>query len=66
MNIQPIHIKTAYKAALKRVSTLVDLDPKRGTALGNELEILRTLVQVYEAEYFSGMPNLRAESCLNP
>ena len=52
MNIQPIHTKTAYKAALKRVSTLVDLDPKRGTALGNELEILGTLVQAYEAEHY--------------
>ncbi len=52
MNIQPIHTKTAYKAALKRVSHLIDLDPKRGTALGNELEILGTLVQAYEAEQY--------------
>lgn len=52
MNIQPIHTKTAYKAALKRVSALVDLDPKRGTMLGNELEILGTLVQVYETEQY--------------
>jgi HTH-type transcriptional regulator / antitoxin HigA len=49
MNIQPIHTKTAYKAALKRVSALVDLDPKRGTALGDELEVLGALVQAYEA-----------------
>ncbi|NJM43781.1 MAG: transcriptional regulator [Brachymonas sp.] len=52
MNIQPIHTKTAYKAALKRVSQLVDLDPKRGTALGDELAILGTLVQAFEAEHY--------------
>jgi HTH-type transcriptional regulator / antitoxin HigA len=52
MNIQPIHTKTAYKAALKRVSALVDLDPKRGTPLGDELEILGTLVQAYEAQHY--------------
>jgi HTH-type transcriptional regulator / antitoxin HigA len=51
MNIQPIHTKTAYKAALKRVSALVDLDPKRGTALGDELEVLGALVQAYEAQH---------------
>lgn len=52
MNIQPIHTKAAYKAALKRVSTLVDLDPKRGTAFGDELELLGTLVQAFEAQHY--------------
>jgi HTH-type transcriptional regulator / antitoxin HigA len=52
MNIHPIHSKTAYKAALKRVSALVDLDPKRGTALGDELEVLGALVQAYEAQHY--------------
>ena len=52
MNIQPIHTKTAYKTALKRVSALVDIDPKRGSALGDELEILGTLVQAYEAQHY--------------
>lgn len=52
MNIQPIHTKPAYKAALKRVSQLIDSDPKRGTALADELEVLGTLVQAYEARHY--------------
>jgi HTH-type transcriptional regulator/antitoxin HigA len=52
MNIQPIRTKAAYKAALKRVSFLVDADPQRGTALGDELEVLGTLVQAYEVHHF--------------
>ncbi|ABE47339.1 helix-turn-helix domain-containing protein [Polaromonas sp. JS666] len=52
MNIRPIHTKADYKAALKRVSTLVDADPARGSAEGDELEVLGTLVEAYEAQHF--------------
>jgi antitoxin component HigA of HigAB toxin-antitoxin module len=31
MNIRPIHNESAYKAALKEISILVDLDPEVGT-----------------------------------
>jgi HTH-type transcriptional regulator / antitoxin HigA len=52
MNIQPIHTKSDYKAALKTVSALVDADPKRGTPEANQLEVLGTLVQAYEAQHY--------------
>jgi HTH-type transcriptional regulator / antitoxin HigA len=52
MNIRPIHTKADYKAALKRVSVLVDADPKRGTPEADQLEVLGTLVQAYEARHY--------------
>ena len=52
MEIRPIHTKADYRAALKEVSTLVDLDPKRGTSEADKLEVLGTLVQAYEAKHF--------------
>ena len=52
MNITPIHTKADYKAALKIVSTLIDLDPKRGTPEADELEILGALVSAYEAKHY--------------
>ncbi|HEF5873119.1 TPA: hypothetical protein SAY52_003763 [Burkholderia cenocepacia] len=50
-NTHRIRTEAAYKAALKGVSTLVDLDPARGTPQGDELERLVILVERYEAEY---------------
>ena len=52
MNIRPIHTKADYKAALKKVSALIDADPKRGTPEADRLEILGTLVQTYEAQHY--------------
>ena len=52
MNIQPIHTKADYQAALKRVSSLIDADPKRGTPEADHLEVLGTLVQAYEAKKY--------------
>ncbi len=52
MNIHPIHTTADYKAALKRVSTLIDLDPARGTVEGDELEVLGTLVEAYESQHY--------------
>ena len=51
MNIRPIHTKADYKAALKEISTLMDSDPDLGTADGDRLDILATLVQAYEAKH---------------
>ncbi|GBU15050.1 hypothetical protein AwPolaro_04280 [Polaromonas sp.] len=51
MEISPIHTKTDYKATLKRESALIDLDPKRGSVEGEQLEVLGTLVEVYEAKH---------------
>lgn len=41
-----------YHSALKEVAALVDVDPRRGTLDGDRLDILRTLVQAYEAKHY--------------
>lgn len=48
MKDQSIENEADYRAALKVVSALVDADPKRGTPDGDRLEVLGTLVEVYE------------------
>jgi HTH-type transcriptional regulator / antitoxin HigA len=53
MEILPIHTKADYKAALKIVSALVDMDPDRGTPQADHLEVLGTLVEAYEALHYS-------------
>lgn len=50
MNIHPIHNENDYRAALKRVETL--MDAKLGTKAFNELEVLSTLVESYEVKYY--------------
>lgn len=49
MNIKPIKTEADYTAALKRIETLMDANP--GTPLGDELDILVTLVQAYEQKH---------------
>ena len=51
MDIRPIHTKQDYKATLKEISALMELDPDAGTPAGDRLEILATLVQAYEARH---------------
>jgi len=50
MNIRPIRTKRDYEQALKRIATL--MDAKSGTDQGDELEVLVTLVDVYEEKHF--------------
>jgi HTH-type transcriptional regulator / antitoxin HigA len=52
VNIKPIRTKADYKAALKQVSKLVDLDPNPGTVNGDTLDIMATLLVAYEAKHF--------------
>lgn len=52
MDIQPIHTAKDYKAALREISRLMADDPVSGTAEGDRLDILATLVQAYEARQF--------------
>ncbi len=52
MNIRPIRTKADHKAALAEVSTLMASDPAPGTAQGDRLDVLATLVQAYEAKHF--------------
>jgi HTH-type transcriptional regulator / antitoxin HigA len=50
MDIRPIRTKRDYERALRRIETLMDADP--GTDEGDELEVLATLVDVYEEKHF--------------
>ena len=52
MEIRPIRTQADYRAALKVVSALVDVDPKRGTLEADRLEVLGTLLEAYEAQHF--------------
>lgn len=52
MNINPIRTERDYKEALVEVSRLVDLDPEIESEDGARLEVLSTLVEVYEAKHF--------------
>lgn len=51
MDIRPIHTEQDYKATLKEISDLMDIDPDLGTPDGDRLDILATLVQAYEAKH---------------
>lgn len=52
MNTRRIHTPADYKAALKDVSALIDRDPAPGTPQGDRLDVLTTVIQAYEAQYF--------------
>jgi HTH-type transcriptional regulator / antitoxin HigA len=52
MNINPIRTKSDYKATLAVVSKLVDKDPAPGTPDGDRLDVLTTLIEVYEAKHY--------------
>lgn len=51
MDIRPIRTKADYKATLKEISALMEADPAPGTAEGDRLDVLVTLVQVYESRH---------------
>ena len=52
MDIKPIRTEADYKAALKEISALMEHDPELGTAEGDRLDILSTLVEAYENRHF--------------
>lgn len=51
MNIHPIHTENDYSIALKRVEFL--MDAKLGSKEFDELDILSTLVESYEAKHYT-------------
>ncbi len=53
MNIKPIRSEKDYRAALKRIDELITLDPKVNTAEFDELDVVSTLVEAYEAVHYS-------------
>lgn len=51
MIIKPIHSEADHAAALDRIEALMDAEP--GTPEGDELDILATLVEVYEQRHYA-------------
>ena len=54
MNIKPIKTKKDYEAALERIDNL--WQAKKNSPEGDELDILATLVEAYEAKNFKILP----------
>jgi HTH-type transcriptional regulator/antitoxin HigA len=50
MDIQPIHTEKDYELALAKIEQLMDIDT---TNAEDELDMLATLVEVYEAKHFA-------------
>jgi HTH-type transcriptional regulator / antitoxin HigA len=50
MDIKPIKTEKDYDAALKEIEKLLDSEP--GTEQGDRLQIVSTLVEAYEDEYY--------------
>jgi HTH-type transcriptional regulator/antitoxin HigA len=50
MEIKPIKTRTAYRAALKEIESLMTARPN--TADGDRLDVLVTLVEAYERKHF--------------
>jgi HTH-type transcriptional regulator/antitoxin HigA len=56
MEIRAIRSEEAYRAMLARVSDLIDMDPEQDSPEGEELEVLGTLVEAYEAKRYPISP----------
>lgn len=52
MEIRAIRDDATYREALARVSELIDLDPSPDSPEGELLEVLGTLVEVYEDRHY--------------
>lgn len=52
MEVQAIRNEAIYRETLARVSALVELDPAPDTPEGEQLEVLGTLVEAYEARQY--------------
>ena len=51
MDIKPIRSESDYRAALQEIETLMDAQP--GSPAEDRLDVLATLVKVYEDEHFA-------------
>jgi HTH-type transcriptional regulator/antitoxin HigA len=54
MTITPIRSKRDYERALRRIEELMDANPR--TKAGDELDVLTTLVEAYEAKHYAVCP----------
>jgi HTH-type transcriptional regulator / antitoxin HigA len=52
MDIKSIKSEVDYDNTIKRINQLLDLNPEPGTSEDEELDILSTLVEVYEAKHY--------------
>jgi HTH-type transcriptional regulator/antitoxin HigA len=50
--IKPVRTKADYKAAMQRIDALIALNPKKGNAAFDELDVIGTLVAAYEDIHF--------------
>lgn len=55
MTIVPIKSQREYERALRRIEALMDATP--GTKAGDELDVLTTLVEAYEAKHYAICPS---------
>ena len=53
MILKLIHNENEYDEALNRVDELMELNPKLGSTLSDELEILVLLIEKYEEKYWA-------------
>ena len=64
MNIRPIHTTDDLNAAIAEVERL--WGAPEGSDDGDKLDILSTLIDVYEREHFPLNPRLHLRSCSTP
>lgn len=58
MNIRPIHTDADYRAVLREVSAYFENEPEPDSPEGDRFEVLRTLLEAYEAKHFPiDLPN---------
>ena len=56
MDIRPIRTEADYEAGLDEIARLMAQDPQLGTADGDRLDVLTTLIQAYEARHHPVLP----------
>lgn len=57
MNIKPIHTEQDYQSSLQRIEQLFEGDLETNTDTQDELEILTTLIESYEAKHYPMPPS---------
>lgn len=57
MNIKPIHTEQDYQTSLQRIEQLFESDLENDTKAQDELEVLTTLMESYEAKHYA-MPRV--------
>ena len=56
MEVRAVRNEATYRATLAQVSALIDLDPEPDTPEGETLEVMGTLIEVYEAKRYPIAP----------